>query len=150
MAAHALKFGAEMVTDAVRAVERREDGWFTVTTDGGAAYEAPAVILTAGGTPTRLNVPGELEYAGKGVSYCAVCDGHFFRGEHLAVVGGRRGVREAEFSPATPRRCHHPPARQLRASPSSSACSRTRVTVIWNTSWTGSRVRAARSRPRAV
>src|SRR6266699_2978352 len=49
---------------------------------------APAVILTAGGTPVKLGVPGEKEYAGKGVSYCAVCDGAFFKGEVLAVVGG--------------------------------------------------------------
>lgn len=98
MAAHALKFGAELATDAVQAVEKRDDGWFSVTTESGEVYEAPAVILTAGGTPTKLNVPGESEYAGKGVSYCAVCDGHFFRGEHLAVVGGGDAAcEEAEF-----------------------------------------------------
>ena len=98
MAAHALKFGAELATDAVQAVEKRDDGWFNVTTESGEGYEAPAVILTAGGTPTKLNVPGEAEYAGKGVSYCAVCDGHFFRGEHLAVVGGGDAAcEEAEF-----------------------------------------------------
>ncbi len=98
MAAHALKFGAEMITDTVSAVERREDGMFAVTTDGGAMLEAPVVILTAGGTPSRLGVPGEAEYAGKGVSYCAVCDGHFFRGEVLAVVGGGDAAcEEADF-----------------------------------------------------
>ena len=98
MATHALKFGAEMLTDTVAAVEQRSDGWFTVTTDGGAHFTAPAVILTAGGTPTKLGVPGEAEYAGKGVSYCAVCDGHFFRGEVLAVVGGGDAAcEEAEF-----------------------------------------------------
>ena len=98
MAQHALKFGAELVTDTVSAVERREDGVFTVTTDGGAVLEAPVVILTAGGTPSKLGVPGETEYAGKGVSYCAVCDGHFFRGEVLAVVGGGDAAcEEADF-----------------------------------------------------
>jgi len=98
MTQHALKFGAELVTDAVAAVERRPDGWFTVTTESGEPYEAPAVILTAGGTPVKLGVPGELEYAGKGVSYCAVCDGHFFRGEVVAVVGGGDAAcEEAEF-----------------------------------------------------
>ena len=98
MAAHALKFGAELATDAVQVVEKRDDDWFSVTTESGEVYEAPAVILTAGGTPTKLNVPGEAEYAGKGVSYCAVCDGHFFRGEHLAVVGGGDAAcEEAEF-----------------------------------------------------
>jgi thioredoxin reductase (NADPH) len=98
MATHALKFGAEMLTDTVTVVEQRDDGWFSVTTDGGAHLTAPAVILTAGGTPTKLGVPGEAEYAGKGVSYCAVCDGHFFRGEVLAVVGGGDAAcEEAEF-----------------------------------------------------
>ena len=98
MTQHALKFGAELVTDAVASVEKRPDGRFTVTTESGEQYEAPAVILTAGGTPVKLGVPGELEYAGKGVSYCAVCDGHFFRGEIVAVVGGGDAAcEEAEF-----------------------------------------------------
>src|SRR2546427_4197533 len=58
----------------------------------------PAVILTAGGTPVKLGVPGELEHAGKGVSYCAVCDGAFFKGEVLAVVGGGdAAVEEADY-----------------------------------------------------
>jgi thioredoxin reductase (NADPH) len=56
------------------------------------------VILTAGGTPVKLGVPGEKEYAGKGVSYCAVCDGAFFKGEVLAVVGGGdAAVEEADY-----------------------------------------------------
>jgi len=94
MTAHALKFGAELVTDGVTAVEKQADGLFTVTTESGTAYRAPVVLLTAGGTPTKLGVPGEVEYAGKGVSYCAVCDGHFFRGEVLAVVGGGDAAAE--------------------------------------------------------
>src|SRR4051812_24197435 len=98
MAAHALKFGAEMITDNVSAIEKRGDGRFTVTTDLDQVFEAPAVILTAGGTPSKLGVPGEAEYAGKGVSYCAVCDGHFFRGDILAVVGGGDAAcEEADF-----------------------------------------------------
>ena len=98
MTQHALKFGAELVTDAVESVARRDDGWFEVRTEGGAAYEAPAVILTAGGTPIKLGVPGEQAYAGKGVSYCAVCDGHFFRGDVVAVVGGGDAAcEEADF-----------------------------------------------------
>ncbi len=94
MAAHALKFGAELVTDGVSSVEKEADGRFLVTTESGAVYRAPAVLLTAGGTPTKLGVPGEIEYAGKGVSYCAVCDGHFFRGQVLAVVGGGDAAAE--------------------------------------------------------
>ena len=98
MAAHALKFGAELVTDGVTGVAKEPDGLFTVSTETGARYRAPAVLLTAGGTPTKLGVPGEQEYAGKGTSYCAVCDGHFFRGEVLGVVGGGdAAVEESEF-----------------------------------------------------
>ncbi len=98
MTAHALKFGAELVTDGVVSVAKEGDGRFLAATESGAEYRAPAVLLTAGGTPTKLGVPGEVEFAGKGVSYCAVCDGHFFRGEVLGVVGGGdAAAEEADF-----------------------------------------------------
>jgi thioredoxin reductase (NADPH) len=98
MADHALKFGADIRRESVEAITRREDGVFEVTTALGTVFEAPAVILTAGGTPTKLEVPGELEYAGRGVSYCAVCDGAFFKGETIAVVGGGdAAVEEADY-----------------------------------------------------
>jgi thioredoxin reductase (NADPH) len=95
---HAKKFGAEIVTDTVEKVRRGSDGWFEVITARERHYRAPAVIITAGGTPVKLGVPGEREYAGKGVSYCAVCDGAFFKGEVLAVVGGGdAAVEEADY-----------------------------------------------------
>ena len=98
MADHAVKFGADLRQENVESVSRRDDGTFEVATSGGTIYQAPAVILTAGGTPTKLEVPGELEYAGRGVSYCAVCDGAFFKGETLAVIGGGdAAVEEADF-----------------------------------------------------
>jgi len=68
MTAHAVKFGADIRQENVESVSRREDGIFEVATSSGTTYEAPAVILTAGGTPTKLEVPGEMEYAGRGVS----------------------------------------------------------------------------------
>lgn len=96
---HARKFGAEFhLGKNVESVKRREDGKFDVTTDAGEVYTAPAVIVTAGGTPVKLNVPGEVEYAGKGVSYCAICDGAFFRGHTIAVIGGGdAATEEADF-----------------------------------------------------
>ena len=98
MAEHAKKFGAQIVTDTVEKIRKADDGWFDVETARGRVYRAPAVILTAGGTPVKLGVPGELEYAGKGVSYCAVCEGAFFEGEVLAVVGGGdAAVEEADY-----------------------------------------------------
>lgn len=98
MTDHAVAFGADIRQVNVEGIRRAEDGTFTVTSDGGEVFHAPAVILTAGGTPTKLGVPGELEYAGRGVSYCAVCDGAFFRGETIAVVGGGdAAVEEADY-----------------------------------------------------
>jgi thioredoxin reductase (NADPH) len=98
MTDHAKKFGAGFVTDTVSEVEREPDGGFVVRTELEKTYRAPAVIVTAGGTPSKLNVPGEKEYAGRGVSYCAVCDGAFFKGETLAVVGGGdAAVEEADY-----------------------------------------------------
>jgi thioredoxin reductase (NADPH) len=98
MTTHAKAFGAALRQENVESIARREDGVFEVTTSRGVVFEAPAVILTAGGTPSKLGVPGELEYAGRGVSYCAVCDGAFFKGETIAVVGGGdAAVEEAEY-----------------------------------------------------
>jgi thioredoxin reductase (NADPH) len=98
MTAHAVKFGADIRQEPVEGIVRRDDGIFEVTTGMNRVYEAPAVILTAGGTPTKLDVPGEAEYAGRGVSYCAVCDGAFFKGETLAVIGGGdAAVEEADY-----------------------------------------------------
>ena len=84
---HARLFGAEFVTANVTSVRRTEDGTFETTTDTGEVYASPAVIVTAGGTPIKLGIPGEQEYAGRGVSYCAICDGAFFREQRIAVVG---------------------------------------------------------------
>jgi len=98
MTNHALKFGAEIVTDTVDRIRQGDDGVFTVTTQLDRALTAPAVILTAGGSPNKLGIPGEVEYAGRGVSYCAVCDGAFFKGETLAVIGGGdAAVEEADY-----------------------------------------------------
>ena len=98
MTEHAKKFGAEIVTDTVDRIHKNADGWFDVATARGDTYRSQVVILTAGGTPVKLGVPGEREYAGRGVSYCAVCDGAFFKGERLAVVGGGdAAVEEADY-----------------------------------------------------
>jgi thioredoxin reductase (NADPH) len=95
---HSREFGAEYVTATVSAVTRRMDGTFDTVTDTGDVYRSPAVIVTAGGTPVKLGIPGEMEYAGKGVSYCAICDGAFFKQQVIAVVGGGdAAVEEADF-----------------------------------------------------
>ncbi|HEX5634461.1 MAG TPA: thioredoxin-disulfide reductase [Gemmatimonadales bacterium] len=98
MTEHARHFGADIRQENVEGITRRDDDMFEVTTTSGTVYEAPTVIITAGGTPSKLDVPGELAYAGRGVSYCAVCDGAFFKGETIAVVGGGdAAVEEADY-----------------------------------------------------
>ncbi len=87
-ASHAAKFGCEFHTRNVESIKRLDDGTFETRCDDGEVYRSPTVIVTAGGTPIKLGIPGEIEYAGKGVSYCAVCDGAFFKGHTIAVVGG--------------------------------------------------------------
>jgi thioredoxin reductase (NADPH) len=96
---HAAKFGAEFQNGVVvECVQKQADGSFETRTESGDVYRSPAVIITAGGTPVKLGVPGELEYAGKGVSYCAICDGAFFRNQTIAVVGGGdAATEEADF-----------------------------------------------------
>ncbi|HEY3934237.1 MAG TPA: thioredoxin-disulfide reductase [Gemmatimonadales bacterium] len=98
MTEHAREFGADIRMEEVTSIVRRDDGIFEVATMNGAMFTAPAVILTAGGTPNKLGIPGEVDYAGKGVSYCAVCDGAFFKGETIAVIGGGdAAVEEADY-----------------------------------------------------
>ena len=98
MTEHAQAFGADIRMENVEAVRRESDGTFKVETSSGNVFTAPTVIITAGGTPNKLNIPGELEYAGRGVSYCAVCDGAFFKNEVIAVVGGGdAAVEEADY-----------------------------------------------------
>jgi len=98
MADHAKRFGVEATRGHMQKLSRQPDGRFLIEVEGGSRYRAPAVVYTAGGTPTRLDVPGETEYMGRGVSYCAICDGAFFKGEHIAVVGGGdSAVEEGEF-----------------------------------------------------
>ena len=92
---HAVKFGAVLKTGVtVTTLRKRDDGLFETIADNGDIYLSPTAIITAGGTPVKLGVPGELEYAGKGVSYCAICDGAFFRNHTIAVVGGGDAAAE--------------------------------------------------------
>jgi thioredoxin reductase (NADPH) len=98
-ASHAKQFGAEFFeTTTVTSVKKMPDGYFHTETEGGEIFRSPAAIVTAGGTPIKLGIPGELEYAGKGVSYCAICDAAFFKQQIVAVVGGGdAAVEEADF-----------------------------------------------------
>ena len=91
------EFGVEVTWGEVIGFEVRGNRRI-VKTDDGAEYLAKAVIVSTGGLPRRLGVPGETEFAGRGVSYCAICDGAFFKGQVLAVIGGGdSAVEEATF-----------------------------------------------------
>jgi thioredoxin reductase (NADPH) len=93
---HARKFGLEIINDNV--IEVRSDGRYKIVKGDNDEYRAKAVILATGGEPRKLGVPGERELAGRGVSYCAICDGAFFKDEIIAVVGGGdAAVEEGSF-----------------------------------------------------
>jgi thioredoxin reductase (NADPH) len=96
MEAHARKFGLEIDYDEV--LEIYKEGDEVVVKGQVNTYKAPAVIVTAGGQPKKLGIPGEEEFAGRGVSYCAICDGAFFKDQVVAVVGGGdSAVEEGTF-----------------------------------------------------
>lgn len=92
----AQKFGAELVYDEVSSVDFSERP-FTVETSR-RVFRCERVIIAAGSEHLLMNIPGEKEYTGAGVSYCATCDGAFYRGKHVAVIGGgNSAVEEADF-----------------------------------------------------
>ena len=70
-------------------------GGFQAVTEDGEKYRSKVVVFAAGKKPRKLNVPGEAEFTGKGVSYCAICDGPVFSGQRVAVVGGGNSALEA-------------------------------------------------------
>jgi thioredoxin reductase (NADPH) len=98
MGEHARKFGVEIRDfEPVKEIDVEGDAK-VVRLESGEELRAPALIMAAGGLPRYLQVPGEKEFWGRGVSYCAVCDGAFFKGQELAVVGGGdAAVEEGDF-----------------------------------------------------
>jgi thioredoxin reductase (NADPH) len=97
MQAQAERFGATFDYDLVTAVDFAGGSPFRVSTQSGE-YLADSVIVTIGASPRKLGVPGEYEFTGRGVSYCATCDGWFFRQKNIIVVGGGdSALQEAIF-----------------------------------------------------
>jgi thioredoxin reductase (NADPH) len=93
MQKQAERFGARVVIDEVTEVDFMEGSPFTVNTHG-ESYEATSVIVCVGASPKRLEIPGEEEFIGRGVSFCATCDGFFFRDKEVIVVGGGDSAME--------------------------------------------------------
>ncbi len=151
MLEHARQYGLEIRDAEVVAVEPGLE-CHTVRLAGGEEIRTHAVILATGGSPRKLGVPGELEYYGKGVSYCAVCDGFFFRGKSVAVVGGGdSAVEEALYLAKLARHVYLVHRRdQLRASMilQQRARAECKIEFVWNSQVTA--IRADASGVRAV
>jgi len=87
MKKQAEKFGAEFLADSLEKIDF--SSWpYKIVTENGMTIHAMSVIIATGSSPRKLNIPGEDEYYGRGVSHCAICDGRFFANEHVVVVGG--------------------------------------------------------------
>ncbi|MDE5414106.1 thioredoxin-disulfide reductase [Alkalihalobacterium chitinilyticum] len=93
---HAKKFGAEYAYGDIKEIIDGED--YKIVKAGSKEFKAKAVIVATGAEYKKIGVPGEKELSGRGVSYCAVCDGAFFKGKELVVVGGGdSAVEEAVY-----------------------------------------------------
>jgi thioredoxin reductase (NADPH) len=97
MEAHAREMGTEIITDHISSLDLSARP-FTAKGDGGAVYTADAVVLATGAQARWLGLPSEEKYKGMGVSACATCDGFFYRGREVVVIGGgNTAVEEALF-----------------------------------------------------
>jgi len=88
MRAQACAFGASFLDEDVTAIAHGGGGLFSATLSGGRRLTARSVVLATGASHRKLGVPGEEEFAGRGVSYCVTCDGAFFKNKRIFVVGG--------------------------------------------------------------
>jgi len=84
----------QKIGSKISSLEKIEDG-FEAVSEEGDRYQSKAVIFAAGKRPRKLNVPGETEFTGRGVTYCAICDGPVFTGQMVVVVGGGNSALEA-------------------------------------------------------
>lgn len=88
MRAQAERFGARFEYSSIAEIDFTQGRPFTLKDDNGKTYTADSVIVTSGASPRKLDIPGEEAFIGRGVSYCGTCDGFFFRGKDIVVVGG--------------------------------------------------------------
>jgi thioredoxin reductase (NADPH) len=140
MREQAEKFGTSVETDYVTEIDVNGPP-FGVTTASGKSYRAESLIITTGASPRKLGVPGEERLTGRGVSYCATCDGFFFRGKEIVIVGGgdsalEEGLFLTKFASRV-RVIHR--RDQLRAGPvlKNRAEANPKIEFIWNSVVTG-------------
>ena len=93
----ARQFGAEILEESVISIAPM-NGLFNVTTESGRAIAAKSVIFATGSKRNRLGVKGEKQLLGRGVSYCVDCDGHFFRGQDVCVVGNESAAADGALT----------------------------------------------------
>lgn len=135
MSEHAAKMKAETVEDDVIEIRKENEGYVIVGENG--SYETKGIVIATGAKHAHLNVPGEEELSGMGVSYCATCDGAFFTGRDVAVVGGGDvAVEDAIFLARNCRKVYLIHRRdELRAAKTLQeavkACEN--VEILWNT-----------------
>ena len=136
MKQQAEKFGARFDVDVVLSVDLSHGSPFTIRT-GNSEYSTEALILTSGASPRTLNVPGEAEYTGHGISYCGTCDGFFFRGKNIVVVGGGdSAVKDAIFLTKFANRVdivHRRDSLRAEATLQRRARENPKIHFIWNT-----------------
>jgi thioredoxin reductase (NADPH) len=136
MKKHVEKFGARLLMEEATEVSFPKGGPFEVKTHSGE-YRADGVIVATGASPKRLNVPGEKEFIGRGVSFCATCDGFFFRDKEVLVVGGGdSALEEAIFLTRFAKRVRVVHRRdELRAGEAlkKAAFANDKIEFIWNT-----------------
>lgn len=87
-AKHAQASGSELLSDKVLSIKEQDDKTFLVTTERSGDYTCDFILVATGNDYRHLEVPGERELTGSGVSYCATCDGQFFKGRDIIMVGG--------------------------------------------------------------
>jgi thioredoxin reductase (NADPH) len=136
LADHVQSYGIEMITQEVEALNPGLE-YHSVHLADGRVLRSYAVILATGGTPRKLNIPGEDTYYGKGVSYCATCDGFFFRDKTVVVVGG--GDTAAEEALYLARLCdkvyiaHRRDALRASAILKERIRNECKIEILWNT-----------------
>lgn len=135
MRKQAEQFGVEIITDDIREVSLEGEEKKLIGLND--SYSAKAVIIATGSAPRKLGVPGEIDYTGKGVGYCATCDAPFFEGFDIYVVGGgNSAVEEAIYLTRFGRSVkiiHHRDALSADKISQDEAISNPKIEILWNT-----------------
>lgn len=95
MREHVESLGVEIKTAEVVGIQKKDDNSFQLSLSNGVMVDSKTILIAMGLSPRQLNIPGEKEFLGKGVTYCANCDGPFYRDKNVVVVGGGNSALDA-------------------------------------------------------